>query len=152
MKADQYAMYVQSASQADLLKRKLNLQNAAWINDRVTAQCRVVGHGLDVHTCVYNLSFCDAMGIQFEIIRVISGPAWFPPTAFIGQAHFGYHLDKGEEWPDMSPWPLVQECLQTEHTNPALIAAKKTYQYRIYKINEGCYWKFIRRVIDGVPQ
>jgi hypothetical protein len=153
MRIDQVAYYCSSGLAAEVLKRKLGLHNSAWIKDVVTAKSWVWGQKGKIQINTALLQFNYALGIEFEIIRYLSGPNWqharnplFKNTRFF--SHVGAHLDDDEKFPP-PPGLLVQETWTQKHTAEFLTtgpAAGRTYHYRIYEVGPGAYIKYIKRM------
>lgn len=148
MRMDQIAYYCATNSAEWKLKQYLNLANAEWIEDIVTARSTVFGKPPEVN--VARLQFCYALGIELEIIRYLDGPHWHQndliDAPFI--SHIGIHLDDGEEFPPMIGARLVQETFTQSHTSAYLTTgagAGRKYHYKIFQIAKN-YIKYIRRI------
>src|SRR5574339_553545 len=78
MKADQIAYYCATREDSDDLKRKLGLAADAWIEDIVTAKSWVWNKRKSKEKLINiaSLQFNYQLGIEFEIIRYLSGPNW----------------------------------------------------------------------------
>lgn len=149
MKLDQIAYAVKNDDESAKLKAMLGLTNAPWVVDRVTARCTVWGK--PDHINIAKLEFCEALGIQFEIIRYLQGANWLQantnPTPYV--SHVGYHLEPGEEFPHMNGCALAQEAFTVAHTSEYLTtgaAAGRKYHYKIFEVSKHNYMKFIRRI------
>lgn len=149
MKLDQIAYCVRSIDQANQVKAMLGLQDAAWVEDRVTTRSTVWGTPDEIN--IAHLMFCDALGIQFELIRYMRGRNWLEvethPGPFV--SHVGYHLAPDEPFPAMVGCRLAQEAHSLSHTCEYLTtgaAAGRKYHYRIYEVSKHNYMKFIRRI------
>jgi hypothetical protein len=154
MKVDQVAIYAVDERVVEEVKADFNLTNAVWTRDVVTAYSKVIiGNELKGGENVAELLFnYDLGGIEFEIIRYLSGYHWHAAhlanRKFI--SHIGVHLDDGEPFPLLAG-RIVQETWTQTHTsdyltNPTSPGYLRTYHYRIFELSPGSYIKFIRRI------
>lgn len=151
MKLDQVAFYCATKAQAADLKAMLGLVDAEWIKDKVTAQSSV--YGREPAENIAELEFNYSFGMELEIIRYISGPNWHGSYANKSErqfiSHVGFHLEDGEEFPEMPGCELVQETFTNSHTSEYLVSgagAGRLYHYRIFALSPGHYVKYIRRI------
>jgi hypothetical protein len=158
MKLDQIAFYAATPALADEIKSQFGLTNAKWVLDTVTARSIVAGNDHDAEN-VAELQFNYDLGIEFEILRYISGPHWHirrnpnfdKSRAFL--SHAGIHLDDNEDFPlpDLRGWSLVQETFTISHTSeyltqPGSPGFGRKYHYRIFEVSPGSYIKYIKRI------
>lgn len=162
MKLDQIAYAVNDDNESEKLKYMLGLTLAPWVMDRVTARCKVWDNP-EEQINIAKLEFCDVLGIQFEIIRYLRGANWLTKefdryldlpqkingaiTPFV--SHVGFHLDPGEDFPEMIGCKLAQEARTMSHTCEYLTtgaAAGRKYHYKIFEVSPHNYMKFIRRI------
>lgn len=161
MRIDQFAFYVgeiNAEKNTALLKKRLGLENAEWIEDIVESEASVYSpySYLDEEPfkCrnVAKLQFCYALETEIEILRYLEGHHWHNFNPYRSNSHrgihshYGIHLALGEDFPQVFDMQLVQECKTIKHSNPYLIAKKRTYEYRIYKLSPGTYIKYIKRI------
>ncbi len=154
MKLDQVAYYCATKDQADHVKRMFGLTNSEWIKDKVTAMSSVYGGPLMQN--VAELQFNYALGIELEILRYIDGPSWHGKSVDVIKrpiiSHVGFHLEDGEEFPEMAGCELVQETFTKSHTSEYLTTGAgrgRLYHYRIFEVGTMNYAKYIRRVRDN---
>lgn len=154
MKLDQVAYFCRDEDDDNRLKSMLGLADKPWIVDRVTTRGFVRGYEGEQVSISY-LQFCDALGMQFEIIRPIRGAHWLFMENEIGRmqspyvAHVGFHLDEGEDFPKMEHATLIQDVRSISHTCEYLTtgaAAGRRYHYQIWRVSPHNYMKFIRRI------
>lgn len=155
---NQVAIAYDNEPQRDCIKQSLGLEKAEWIKDTVTADVRVLGqNGYEHSENVAELEFCMAMGgTQFELIRYTSGPNWLSKAEHSGEvvgmhrpyvAHIGFHLEDADDWPPLDATAiLVQEAWTKFHTNAEINRVGRRYHYRIYKISNFTFLKFIKRL------
>lgn len=158
MQMNQIAYAYNTEAQRDAIKLNLGLMRADWVRDTVRSEVKVLGqNGYETGSNVAELEFCMAMGgTQFELIRYIEGPNWLSKAEHSGEvvgmqrpyvAHVGFHLDEGEGWPPIQHHAqLVQEAWTVSHTNEEVNRAGRRYHYRIYKLTNFTFMKFIKRI------
>jgi hypothetical protein len=141
---NQIAFYAPTDARANQIKRQFGLQSAKWIHDTVRCRSMLYPEKKYVEQ-IAELQFCDALGMQFEILRFTHGDHWCSKRAngntFI--AHIGIHLELNDEWPAIAG-RLVQETWTVSHSNP-LIPTNRMYHYRIYQMAPDVYVKYIKR-------
>lgn len=154
MKCDQVAYYCVNEASELCVKRFLGLENAQWLQDKVTALSSVDGAPLARNVGL--LQFNYDLGIEIEILRYIEGDHWHKcnPEFLWASAddeanpfvsHIGYHV---EEFPAAVGGLLVQETWTESHTSEYLTTgagAGRKYHYRIYQLGS-TYQKFIKRI------
>lgn len=154
MKLDQICVYANTEIDVDNAKADLNLSLADWVVDEVEGDVRVMDRSGYWHYGVSRgvLRFNYDLGIEFELLTYKDGMNWhnlnnrmWAPVMF---GHCGYHLEKGEPWPEHLEHMLIQEMTTYRHTNPEVIRKDRTYNYRIYDTvpTLGHYTKVIRRL------
>jgi hypothetical protein len=156
MKCDQCAWYAKDDDAATCLIKSFGLEDKKWVNDLVTGKSLFPDGSWSVN--VGKLRFNYDLGIELEVLTYTEGRHWhqsdsmwnnYAPSIFI--SHIGYHLDDGEEFPEVN-WPLVQETFTISHTAEYLTtgpAAGRKYHYRIHQVSTGSYVKYIRRIHPG---
>lgn len=151
MKMDQIAFYCSSKTESDRLKQALGLKLDSWIEDIVTGKSVVIGKK-EPQINIAHLQFNYQLGIEFEIIRYLSGPNWHAARnrkhgeRFI--SHVGVHLEDEEDFP-RPPGLLVQETWTQKHTSEYLTTghgAGRKYHYRIYELAPMTWIKYIKRI------
>jgi hypothetical protein len=156
MKLDQVCFYAEHAWQSKEIKTVFGLQDAPWIKDLVTMQSRMPHYDPDTwHESIAELQFCESLGMQFEIMRFVTGPHFNAYRSkqhyFIG--HIGLHLEDNADWPAMPGAILMQESQTVAHTapafhDPASAQYGRRYYYRIYKLphSDDIFIKLIKRI------
>lgn len=162
MKCDQVAYYCQTLHDVRQAKAVLGLSKANWISDQVTTSSDVLQSNgqWGNFTNVAYLEFNYDLGIEIELLTYVSGPNWQMYNMARGSgiipSHIGFHLAEGEDFPDAierqgnyveSLFQLVQESWTMKHSNPELVSSGKRYQYKIFKIGNAAYVKYIRRIL-----
>ena len=158
MKLDQIAFYAEREEQKHEIKTMLGLQNASWVQDRVTLLSRFPSENEIVwHEGIAELNFCEALGPQVEIMHFLQGPHWNFTRDTVGKyflGHLGLHVQGDHDfWPPMIGAVLVQESKTIAHTAPAFNDPGspqfgRRYHYRIYQMPGGMelYLKLIKRI------
>lgn len=156
MKLDQLCFYCEEHWQVKTIMNVFGLPEADWIKDEVTMVTRLYPNN-DWQASTALLMFNESLGMQLEIMRVLSGPCWILADNFnlnqIFISHIGLHLAENEPWPDMPG--LLQESVTQQHTadafhDPASSQYKRRYHYRIHRLpHSRLYLKLIRRLHHG---
>lgn len=159
MKLDQIAFYASTEEEAWQIKRMLGLHNAVWIEDMVTADSIVYDFNPLKIINVGQLRFNYDMGVELEILTYREGTHWHMLTNPLwnkdwgnGQrfiSHVGFHLEDGEDFPNVPGARLVQETWTKEHTNAYIVEIGRKYHYKIYEVTPGTYVKYIKRIHKG---
>lgn len=148
MLLNQVAFYAETIEESDRIKDLFGLRNETWIKDTVTARSSVYGSGWE--TNVAELEFNYSMQIELEILRYIKGPSWHDVDRNLNRnsfiSHIGIHLEDGEDFPPMPGCMLVQETITDNHTSEYLVKNGRTYHYKIFKLTQGSYIKYIKRI------
>ena len=153
---DQVAWHAIGKGEAEKLKIILGLASEPWIEDIVTGKSLFP----DGKWCINKalLRFNYSQGIELEILTYFEGRHWHQNNShFVGGkeffiSHVGYHLDDGEDFPEMPADSLVQETFTVSHTSEYLTtgaAAGRKYHYKIFELSSGNYVKYIRRLHPG---
>ena len=153
MKLNQFCIYAADEFAADKVKASMNLLDKEWIVDTATGIVTCPRLGVYDEVSVGKLRFNYTLGTELEILTYLQGPHWHQLTDEFNNgepfvSHWGYHLDHEEDFPAVDASLLVQEMKTIKHVNPFLIAAKRTYHYKIYDTRHinGVFMKYIKRV------
>lgn len=161
-KLDQLAFYCSDDRQEELIRNIYGLDEVP-IDDVVTSRCRVAfKHDDSIADApevinVGHLKFWYKLGMEFEILRYVSGPSWHDINPMNGHcpfvSHHGIHIDDMSEMPDLKPFglKLVQENFTISHTSAYLTTPSsqgfgRKYHYRIYRLPDGQHLKLIKRI------
>lgn len=157
---DQLCYYAANEEAEASIKRNLNLQDARWVEDIATSMTIYnVGtpqeHRIQTKS---RLQYNYDLGIELEILTFLEGVHWLFLNSFEDPAvlskplfsHVGVHLLSNEEFPVLD-WPIVMESLTLSHTSEYLTKEGspgfgRKYHFKIYKISEGNFIKYIYRV------
>lgn len=148
MKIDQIAFLARTDEDEHLIKYRLGLLDAEWIEDVVVAQGIVNGE-LGKNTA--KLLFNEDLGIQVEILRYTDGPNYTQHLKAGEICHIGIHATFDEPLPPFAVGAKeVQEVETISHTNPFLIETGRRYAYAVYDTRKtfGVHFKVIRRITE----
>lgn len=154
MKLDQLCIFAVNEDAVLQAMATLNLEGEPWIYDNVKGRVSVMDRHGEWHygESSGTLRFNYSTGMEIEILTYDDEMNWHTlhnaNEAYARMGHVGYHLAKDEDWPEHLSDKMVQELMTYEHTNPQVIAAGRTYHYRIYDTvaELGYYTKVIRRL------
>lgn len=165
MKMDQLAICCHTDHQINMVKDWFGLAEADWVKDTVTCDSWVRGQQAWSVQNVAELQFCYAMGMEFEIIRWLSGPNWHEMVPWYKQnnrqifvSHIGIHLAPGEHFPkETEDCRAVQVTRTLHHTNanfhtPSSPLYGRQYHYKIYALSPTVFIKYIRRVHEDTAE
>jgi len=147
IKIDQLAFCARNDEDELSIKRFLQLADAPWIEDTVTAHGQV-NMRADV-TNVAKLLFNYDLELEVEILRYLEGPNYLDLANIPGgrMCHIGSHFIGDGDVPRLDV-PIVQQLVTQSHTNPFQAEHLRHYRYTIYDTYDrmGLFFKVIERL------
>lgn len=146
---DQIAFACNHDEDVDMIKDQLGLLDARWIQDEVIAHGEVDGlPGTNHARLLFNYDY----GIEIEILQYLDGHNYVRSQSLeSGEiCHLGFHMNEHCEVP-FGRLRVAQKVETSLHTNPAVIAANRSYRYTIFDARGifGTNLKVIERITKG---
>lgn len=146
---DQIAFCARTDEDVEQIKKTLQLDDASWIQDTVSAFGQVGDeHGVG-NTA--RLWFNYELDHEVEILRYDTGMNYLDvykvPSGHL--CHIGMHVLRGVPEQRIDA-PVIQQVVTQTHTNPFLLRNNRHYKYTIYDTRPrlGVFLKLIER-LDG---
>ena len=147
IRIDQLAFCAYTDEDEKAIKQFLKLEDAAWIEDTVTAKGIVTG--IANVTNIAKLQFNYDLEHEVEILRYINGPNYLDAFEVPGgrMCHIGSHFVGSGNVPRVDA-PIVQQLVTEIHTNPFQAEHNRHYRYTIYNTYNrlGLFFKIIERL------
>lgn len=151
LKIDQIAFLARTDEDEHLIKYRLGLLDAEWIEDVVKAEGLVDG---DWNTNVAKLLFNEDYGIQVEILRYLNGANYTQNLKAGEICHIGMHVSSEDSAfvPPFFNSKVAQEVETISHTNEFLTTIGRRYHYTVYDTRKlfGVHFKIIQRIEDSI--
>lgn len=146
---DQIALACRHDDDVEVIKKQLGLLDARWIEDEVLASGEVNGlPGDNVARLLFNYDY----GIEIEILQYLEGPNYVENQQIdSGEiCHLGFHANEPCHVP-FGGLRVAQRVETLQHTNPAVLAANRSYRYTIFDARSilGTNLKVIERITKG---